>query len=321
METEKMIKTTEQATGIDAFASAVKQKLEQAHPSCRVETHKVPKNNNQMRTSVVIRENGCNMTPAIYLEDFIEEYQNGKPLDEICREIMEIHQRMNTGGNLDISQIQDFSKVKEKICYKLINAGKNAARLDEVPHRSWQDLAVVYFVSVSIESVDAFSSIMIDNKMMRLWGVDENTLYEHACLNTQKLFKAKIMPISEVIRNISQGMANPEAEMPGGMPSAMDSEDMPPLYVATNDRQINGASVLLYDGLLEEFAKQTGGDFYILPSSIHETLFLHVQSDADGDGLLEMVRGVNECCLKPEEILSDSVYLYHAEDGSVTLVS
>ncbi len=317
MKTEKMMEATGKITDINAFASTVKQMLEQAYPSADVEIQKVTQNNNLKLTGIAIREKGHNIAPAIYLEGFFEEYQNGKPLDEICRKIIEIHQRMNPGRNFDISRIEDFSNVKQKICYKLVNAEKNTARLDKVPHRLWQDLAVIYYVPVSIESVNAFSSIMVDNKMMGLWGVDEDTLYRHACMNTPKLFKAEIMPLSEVLKDMSRGMDDSEE----GMSDAMDSADMPQLYIATNDRKINGASVLLYDGVLEGFAEQTGGDFYILPSSIHETLFLPATPDADENDLPEMVRGVNAGCLDPEEILSDNAYLYHAEDGSVTLVS
>ena len=153
--------------------------------------------------------------------------------------------------------------------------------------------------------------------MMESWGVDEDTLYRHACTNTPELFKAEIMPLSEVLKDMSQGMA----DMEEGMPAAMDSADIPQFYVATNDHQINGTSVMLYDGVLEGFAEQTGGDFYIIPSSIHEMLFLPATPDADGNELPEMVRGVNASCLAPDEILSDNAYLYHAEDGSVTLVS
>lgn len=308
---------TAQITDMDAFASAIKQRMEQAQPFADVEIQKVPQNNNLTLTGIAIREKGRNIAPAIYLEGFFEEYRNGKPLDEICRKIMEIHRRMNPGRNFDVSRIKDFSNVKQKICYKLVNAEKNAARLEEVPHRLWQDLAVIYYVPVSIESVNVFSSIMVDNKMMESWGVDEDTLYRQACMNTPKLFKAEIMPLSEVLKDMSKGMDDSEE----GMPEVMDSADMPQLYVATNDRKINGASVLLYDGVLEGFAEQTGGDFYILPSSIHETLFLPATPDVDENDLPEMVCRVNAGCLDPDEILSDNAYLYHAEDGSVTLVS
>lgn len=304
MAKEKMMETT-QITDMDAFASAIKQRMEQAHPSADVEIHKVTKTNNLALTGITIHEKGRNIAPTVYLEGFFEEYRKGKTLDEICHTIEEINRRATPDTNFDLSGIADFSAVKEKICYKLVNAAKNAVLLKDVPHRLWQDLAVIYYVPVSIETVADVSTITVNNSMMELWGVDEDTLYIHASMNTPRLFKAEITPLVEILT---------------GMPVG-DSEDIPQLYVATNGRKTNGAAVLLYDGILERFAGQTGGDFYILPSSVHETLFLPAASDSDKYGIPEMVREVNADCLAPDEILSDNAYLYHAKDGSVTLLS
>lgn len=304
MAKENMMETTQIAT-MDAFASILKQRMEQAHPSASVEIHKVTKTNNLALTGITIHEKGRNIAPTVYLEDFFEEYRKGKTLDEICRIIEEINRKATPDTNFDTGIITDFSAVKEKICYKLVNAAKNDAQLKEMPHRLWQDLAVIYYVPVSIETIADVSIITVNNSMMELWGVDEDTLYRHAHRNTPKLFKAEIIPLVEILT---------------GMPVG-DSEDIPQLYVATNGRKTNGAAVLLYDGILEQFARQTGSDFYILPSSIHETLFLPAASDSDKYGIPEMVREVNAGCLAPDEILSDNAYLYHAEDGSVTLLS
>lgn len=323
MTTEKRMETVghsqEPFEDIKAFASAVKQMLEQRHPSARVEIHEVTKNNNLLLNGIVIREKGCNTAPTVYLEDFIEAYRNGKPLDEICRMIEEINQTATPDRNFDVNSIMDFSEVKDKICYKLVNADKNIARLNQIPHRLWQDLAVIYYVPVSLELfVDGDASITVNNGMLELWGVDEDTLYKHACRNTPTLFNADILPVMDMIKDIFQDMG---AKMPAGVMGAGESEDMLPLYAATNNRKINGAAVLLYDGVLENFARQVNGDFYILPSSIHETLFLPVQPDADEHGLTEMVRNINAGCLDPEDILSDNVYHYCAKDNSIQLVS
>ena len=73
MAKEKMMGTA-QITGMDAFASAIKQRMEQAHPSADVEIQKVAKNNNRMLTGIAIYEAGSNISPNIYLEDFFTEY-------------------------------------------------------------------------------------------------------------------------------------------------------------------------------------------------------------------------------------------------------
>jgi len=316
MTREKMMEITEPITDIKAFGAAVKQRLEQAHPDCTVETHEATKNNNLKLTGIAIREKGCNIVPNIYLEDFFKEYKDGKPLDEICQRITEIHQKTAPTDNFDTSRIMDFSAVKEKICYRLVNAEKNAARLAEIPHRLWQDLAVVYYIPVSLEYVGGIPNIPIKNDLMGLWGVNEDMLYRHACVNTPALFPAEIMSLFGIAKSILLETETPKETLPAEVPG-----NMPNLYVATNDRKINGAAVLLYDGILEKFASQINGDFYILPSSIHETLFLPVPPDSDEDDMPGIVREVNTSgCVNPEEILSDNVYLYHAGDGSVTLV-
>lgn len=318
MATEKMMETAGEITDIKAFASAIKRTLEWEYPDSDVEIHEVPKNNSQMWTGIVIRGKGRNIAPTIYLEELFGEYRNGKPLDEICRTIQRIHTETNPAGNFDVSSITDFAAVKGKICFKLVNAGRNAAMLREVPHRLWQDLAVVYYIVISKESAEGVSSLAVKNDIMELWGVDEPALYDIARRNTPVLLKAEVIPILEVINSMLK-----EMQECGQIIRPMDAEEpehTPPLYVATNDCKFHGAAVLLYDGVLEGFAEQAGGDFYILPSSVHETLFMPALPDTDECGRSEMVREINAKQVAPEEVLSDNVYLYHVEDGSVTQV-
>lgn len=327
MAKENKMETT-QITNMEAFASIVKQMLEQAHPSADVEIQKVSKNNNQMLTGIAIYEAGSNISPNIYLEDFFQEYQAGRPLDEICHIIEEIHKRTTPDSNFDADVIMDFSAVKGKVCYKLVNAEKNAVLLKEMPHRLWQDLAIVYYVPVSVKSAN-IASITVNNSTMGLWnGVDEDMLYRHARINTSRLFKAKITPVLEMMRNKLQEIEDPELKMIAKMLGAeLDTqipEGTPQLYVTTNDCETNGAAVLLYDGLLEGFARRMGSDFYIFPSSVHETLFLPIPSDLgdkDRSYMLEMVRGVNASGeVAPEDILSDNVYFYDSKDNSLRLI-
>lgn len=58
------------------------------------------------------------------------------------------------------------------------------------------------------------------------------------------------------------------------------------------------------------------GDFYILPSSIHELLAVPV-STAEIEELRQMVKEVNDNEVAPEEILGYEVYRYNRETGEV----
>lgn len=57
-------------------------------------------------------------------------------------------------------------------------------------------------------------------------------------------------------------------------------------------------------------AERVGGDFYILPSSIHEILLVKDDETFDINRLEDMVKEVNETQVAPEDLLTDSVYHY-----------
>ena len=60
-------------------------------------------------------------------------------------------------------------------------------------------------------------------------------------------------------------------------------------------------------------AEKMGGDYMIIPSSVHELLV--IRDDGTGYSTLEtMVREVNSAIVSPEDQLSDHVYHYDAKD-------
>ena len=56
------------------------------------------------------------------------------------------------------------------------------------------------------------------------------------------------------------------------------------------------------------------GDYFILPSSIHEVLLLRDDGNMDYRALEAMVREINVTQVAPEERLSDQVYHYDAAE-------
>lgn len=315
METAGSVEGQEQQiTDMKTFAESVKHLLEQAYPSAKVDILEVTKNNGVVRTGVSILEDGRNMVPAIYLEEIFERYQNGMSLPQVCQMLEEIHQGVGGDGHFDTKYIRDFSAIKGKICYKLVNAERNAARLQEIPHRLYQDLAVVYYILLSKGNFE-FVSITVKNDMMDLWGVDEVTLYELARKNTPALLRSDVSTMTEVFLQILDSDVEEDSECL----DTGDLQDMPQLYVATNEYRVDGAAAILYDDVLEGFAKEVGSDFYILPSSVHEMLFWPVSSTEE-ERVLEIVRGINAECVSPEEILSDNIYRYYAKDGCIKMI-
>ena len=85
------------------------------------------------------------------------------------------------------------------------------------------------------------------------------------------------------------------------------------MFVLTNDTKVNGAAAILNDDIRQEIAEKVG-DFYMLPSSIHETLIIPKEAGMEFKELEQMVQEVNQTQVAPGERLSDHVYEYDAKE-------
>lgn len=76
---------------------------------------------------------------------------------------------------------------------------------------------------------------------------------------------------------------------------------------------------MLWGELMEGFAEQAGGNFYILPSSVHDLILLPDSFAICTDSLREMVKEVNESTVAREESLSQDVYYYDSGEKRVRI--
>lgn len=85
--------------------------------------------------------------------------------------------------------------------------------------------------------------------------------------------------------------------------------DGSPMTVLTTREQVNGAGVIFCDEVLRKIREKIG-NFFVLPSSVHEVLVVPVSEGIDRTELEEMVKAVNRDEVAPEDRLSDQVYLF-----------
>ena len=307
---------------MEAFAETVKAAMEAVYGSeCAVEVNKLVKNNGLHLTGIVIRSRDRNMAPTIYLDGYFADYKEGRTMENICKEIVQVYEKNKVQEDFSVESVTDFNRAKDRICFKLVNREKNAELLSDAPYVEYRDLAVIFYILVSKDNTGT-ASITVRNTLLEMWGVDTDTLYDLAKKNTQRLFRGRVSSMMEVMAEIIGDSADTLDE---GMVEAFFDMDVYedsafPMYVATNVSKMNGACILLYDGVLEKFAEKIGGDFYILPSSVHEVLFVPVNRDMDARYLIEMVREVNATQVAPDEVLSDNVYMYHADEDFVEMM-
>ena len=308
---------------VDLFADVVKAGLEEAHPECCVMVHKVTKNNNLVLTGISIRSKEVNLAPTIYMDGYYNDYKNGRPMVEILAEVERTYNTYKVELDFDVNSITDFNHVQDKICYKLVNRDKNKELLSDAPYLPFHDLAVIFYVVVSEDRVGT-GTVTVHDNLMEMWGnPDIKELYRIAKNNTQRIYKGRVSNMMEIMGEIiSHSADNVDPDVVDAF-FEMDSvyeDNMMPMFVATNIKKVNGAGVILYDGLLRTFAEKIGGDFYILPSSVHEVIFVPANGDMDARYLIQMVKEVNATEVSPDEVLSDNVYMYHADTDFVEMM-
>lgn len=302
---------TKGTMSIEIFTDMVKDKLSSHIGGCTLETQVTKKNNGVLLHGIRIMEPESNIAPVIYMDGYFKDYQDGRLLDEIVMAVVENYKKNCLISGFDTMSIMDYERVKERLCFKVVNTELNRELLCDVPHVPFCDLSVVFYVLL-----DSFpeqgASIMVNNKFMAGWGVDTDALFEKAMYNTPRLLQGKVMPMRNIIESI---LDDREDKVEDILPDT-ESDSM---YVATNGRQSNGASVFLYDSLLSGFADRIGRDFYIIPSSIHELIFLPDNLEMEPEDIRGMISEVNSTCVEPEEVLSNNVYRYRRETGLVEI--
>ena len=302
---------------MDVFAGTVKEALSVYFEDCTIQLQEVTKNNGRILHGISIREKDSNIAPTIYLEAFFEQYQNGRDFVDIVKELAKVYEahRVPNCFGFDAGMITDYSRAKDSICFKVVNTERNTELLSDVPSIPFCDLSVIFYIKMpKMDGQEA--SVTIHNSLMDSWDVDTETLFEVAKYNTQRLMPGNVRSMESVLPGLFYD--EPGDFLSSGFDDIRPASEMG-MYVATNRAKLHGAAVLLYDSLLSGFADRIGADFYILPSSIHELIFLPDTDMMDPIALKDMVMAVNSSEVMPEEVLSDNVYHYSRATGLVEI--
>lgn len=274
----------------------------------KITVHPITKNNNIKLDGLVIQEKSVNISPTLYLNSYYKDYQNGISMEKIFENILKDYRKHRSSQNLELSFFTQYDLVKYHIIFKVIHYESNRELLRQAPHFRFLDLAVV-FSCLLLDTPNGNATILILNSHMEYWNVTKEQLFAAATANTPALLPFQICPIDELLEEI----------MPGAVPAEL--KDAVPLYVMSNPSNLNGAAALLYPEYIQDFAREKGCDFYILPSSVHEILLMPAEPDIDPDALTMMIRQVNENHVQKDEILSCHPYYYSREKQEITMLS
>lgn len=303
----------------NSFIDAVKVCVSASLPSdYDVVIEEVMKNNGTRLVALCIKRENQPVTPTIYLEPYYREFKKGFTVEQISKEIISVYQE-NSSTNFNLNFLSSPSELKKHIAVKIINYESNVDILEVIPFRRFLDLAIVYYIIIESDTIGMATSL-IYNKHMEALGLTEEELYEVAIENSVARFPAAISSMEEVILD----MVDKDSNFDGVMDDLEIQEWLFPenscqMFVLTNNRKTYGAVCMLYKNVLSQFAREINSDLYLLPSSIHEVILIPTTDCVSVQSLEEMVVEINMTEVKPEERLSNHVYLYSRNEDKIFL--
>lgn len=268
-----------------------------------VSVRKVTKNNGMTLDGLCIFPKGINSTPTIYLEPYYEQYKKGTILADILHKIqMEYNRGMELSPSF-LTTEPGYETVRNQVIMRLVNYDKNAEILQECPYIRFHDLAITFRWLAHQDEI-GISTALITYKDMARWGIERSRLYQDACRNTPRIFPSKVARLKDMLEDGDILVESADVE----------------LYVVTNEQGINGATCILYGNLLDQIGRRLGGNYYLLPSSIHEMMICPDVEPVTRSQLLSLVKEANHMVVTMGEVLSDNIYHYDLEHRILSMI-
>ena len=271
-----------------------------------VEIHTVEKMN-ETYEALTIKPENSDIGVNINANELYKAYSDGMDYDRIIDGAVDkARDALEHSPDFNIDAFKDYDKMKETLAMEVVSAERNAELLETVPHKSMEDMAVVYRFVVSADKGEV-GSVLVTNKMLDQYGITPEQLHADAMKNAPEVRPMEIKGMGEVL---AEQMGIENAEMLGfAIPPEQDQ-----MLVASVKGNVHGAGVLAYEDFMEKASDRVGGSFFILPSSIHEILIIPDNGQFDLKSLENMVREVNATTVDPVDKLTDNVYHYDAQD-------
>ena len=300
----------------------IKDYMDEKYKNCGVFIRKVNKTNCEVDGLNFYNIPGLkNATPTIYVNNLYEEYERTGNYEEVVRGEAETMEREIESFNKEIkAELLDTSRLKDNVFFTLINAEQNKELLKTVPHRKFEDLAIVYRWNIGSDSSGMYTNL-VDSRLAKKEGLTENDLYNAARKNTKELLPVSVRNMNEIISEIIFGENELEDEMDKEFKKVMmETPNEHSMYVITNESKLYGAASILYEEPLHELAEKFGSDLYILPSSVHEVIAVSADMGSPDD-LAEMVYEINMEQVDIDDRLSNQVYCYDKDLRTLRLAT
>lgn len=301
---------------MESIKKHIKEYLPESYQDAQVTIREQQKLNNRYMGLTVIRP-GDDRIPTINLTDlYRQSYENPRfRITDVLEQISQIIQR--EPERFDVSRLTQYKEAKKHLFMRVSNIEENLQVLDNVPYVERADLAITFHIAVE-ENEAGRASAIVTNNMMENFGVTRNQLYKDALENSSFIAPVMIDNLGELVGRMEieemEARGASEEEIRKAEERIYVESQYNPMFVVTNETLLYGGSAIFYPGVMDELGEVLNGDFFILPSSVHETLVVPDNGRISCHELKAMVMAINEKEVAPEDRLADEVYHYDTRD-------
>ena len=286
-------KENETMTKREMFKNEIITAVEKAGHTATFET--VTKNGDVKREGLIIDREESEVSPVVYMDDLYDMHKTGVSVEDLVKGVLDIENPF-AGTKAE----ENLEKFKDNLGYRLLNAKNNRNLLKDTPHKPVCDgeLALCLEGHLAADK-DGMYVTLINNATFdpNMWDIARATAFSVAPPIMTGLEDALFGDKANVL---AEGIAYDRG-----------------MYVLTNESTIHGASALFYDGVMERVHSLVG-DFYAIPSSIHEWIIVPKSNEDVNAGMLrKLLNDANGSVVDPTEVLSDKIFECDGENLKV----
>lgn len=284
------------------FMTQTINEMRDRFPDTDISMQEISKLQGESYTGMTVRPETSEIGATLNLKEFYETLGSGLSVEDVLDSIARaVDRAIRHMPQYDAQMLADYGRMRDTLTIDLVPVAGNEEKLAQIPHKNVEDMALVYRFEAE-SSVHGAASILVTNDMLAIYDITADQLHADAMEAAVRNRPAKLQNMDDIMR-----------EMLGDMSGLFLTDEPSPIWVATVDNGQHGAGVIQYPGFLDQAAETLGGDFYVLPSSVHEVLLVADNGSMELGHLEEMVRSVNAEEVAPADRLSDNVYHYDSE--------
>ena len=193
---------------------------------------------------------------------------------------------------------EQYSRLMSQLRIALVPTEAHRELLKTAVHKEVEDLFVIVHAFVP-QSDGITKNLVVTANALDAMEIDREQFMKNAIAASERNYPAGMAKLSSFL-GVEEGTATD-------------------LYVASMPDMANGAGVILYPHFMEKAAQELGGDFYVIPSSVHEVLLLKDDGAIALEDMKEIVRSVNRSEVSHEDFLSDNVYHFDASQRKLEI--